>query len=93
MCFDGEKRSTFNGERHAISTILFILNDLEGDVWFGGGDGIWKYDGHTLKEITINGYGEDQCIMRLMGLAKGAQVFDDYKSNNVIRLSRIKATA
>jgi ligand-binding sensor domain-containing protein len=52
--FDGEIFSTFNfGEQH-ISNVLFILGDLEDNIWFGGKDGIWKYDGQILTEIVTN---------------------------------------
>ncbi len=55
--FDGQEFSTFNYGGQTISNVLFILNDLEDNIWFGGKDGIWKFDGQTLTEIiTKNTY-------------------------------------
>jgi ligand-binding sensor domain-containing protein len=52
--FDGENFSDFNYNGQTFSDILFILSDLEDNIWFGGRNGIWKYDGQNLTEITTN---------------------------------------
>ena len=52
--FDGQKFSEFNYNGQIFSSVYFILKDLEDDIWFGGRNGIWKYDGQTLTEITTN---------------------------------------
>jgi ligand-binding sensor domain-containing protein len=52
--FDGQKFSEFNYNRQSFSDLFFILEDLEENIWFGGKNGIWKYNGKTLTEITTN---------------------------------------
>ena len=52
--FDGQKFSDFEYRGKTFSDILFILNDLEDNIWFGGKNGIWKFDGQTVTEITEN---------------------------------------
>lgn len=52
--FDGQKFSEFNYNGKAFFDVLFIIGDLEGNIWFGGANGIWKYDGHTVTEMTTN---------------------------------------
>tara|TARA_B100000497_G_C7685037_1_gene415027 strand:+ start:1809 stop:2264 length:456 start_codon:yes stop_codon:yes gene_type:complete len=50
--FDGQNFSEFSSNGQTYSDILFILADLEGNVWFGGINGIWKFDGKVVTEIT-----------------------------------------
>jgi ligand-binding sensor domain-containing protein len=52
--FDGQKFSEFNYNEKAFSDVSFILGDLEDNIWFGGKNGIWKFDGTILTEITTN---------------------------------------
>lgn len=64
-------------------------------------DGKTLFLGKKYRELTSSGWGEvksaksmfggkDYGIMRLTESAKGTYVFDDYKSNDVIRISTIK---
>lgn len=50
--FNGQKFSEFEYRGQTFSDILFILSDLEDNIWFGGKNGIWKFDGKNLVEIT-----------------------------------------
>ncbi len=50
--FDGEHFSEFNYNGQTFSDILFILGDLEDNIWFGGRSGIWKYGGGVLQEMV-----------------------------------------
>ena len=52
--FDGQKFSEFNYNGQTFSDVLFIFDDLEDNIWFGGKNGVWKYDGHTVTEITTS---------------------------------------
>ena len=52
--FDGKKFSEFNYEGADFSNVLFIFSDMEDNIWFGGKDGIWKFDGKKINEITTN---------------------------------------
>ncbi|MBK8875415.1 MAG: hypothetical protein IPN13_16475 [Bacteroidetes bacterium] len=50
--FDGQKFSEFSYNGQLFSEVLFIFGDLESNVWFGGANGLWKYDGETVTEMT-----------------------------------------
>jgi ligand-binding sensor domain-containing protein len=52
--YDGQKFSEFNYNKQTFSDVFFILGDLEDNIWFGGRNGIWKFDGKTLTAITTN---------------------------------------
>ena len=52
--FDGQKFSEFKYDGQTFSDVLFILGDSENNIWFGGPNGIWKYDGQIVTEITTN---------------------------------------
>ena len=52
--FDGQMFSEFNYNGQTFSDVLFIFGDLEDNIWFGGKNGIWKYDGQTINELTTN---------------------------------------
>lgn len=53
--FDGEKFSEFNYHGRNFSNVFFIIKDIEEHIWFGGRNGIWKFDGQNLTELTTNG--------------------------------------
>jgi len=50
--FDGQKFSEFNDKGQTFSDVFFIFSDLKNNIWFGGKNGIWKYDGITVTEMT-----------------------------------------
>ncbi|MEI2675765.1 MAG: two-component regulator propeller domain-containing protein [Chitinophagaceae bacterium] len=50
--FDGQIFSEFNYRGQTFSNVLFILSDLKNNIWFGGSNGIWKYDGAILTKMT-----------------------------------------
>lgn len=52
--FDGQNFSEFSSNGQTYSDILFILGDSEDNVWFGGGNGIWKFDGQTVIKMTTD---------------------------------------
>jgi len=51
--FDGEQFVEFTHNGQMFSDILFIIEDLEHNIWFGGQNSIWKYDFETVKEMTV----------------------------------------
>ena len=60
VCFNGEYFE-FVGTEHGtdINNCFAIYEDLEGYLWFGGGSGLYRYDGQKLKKIKIAaGLGE-----------------------------------
>ncbi len=50
--FDGQNFSEFSSSGQTYSDILFILGDSENNVWFGGVNGIWKFDGESVMKMT-----------------------------------------
>ncbi len=50
--FDGQNFLEFSFNGRTYSDILFILGDLEDNVWFGGSHGIWKFDGKSVIKMT-----------------------------------------
>lgn len=52
--FNGEKFSEFNYNEQTFSDVFFIIGDLKDNIWFGGANGIWKYDGEMVTEMTTN---------------------------------------
>ena len=36
----------------ADGAFLGISEDKEGNIWFGGDDGVWRYDGKTVNYFT-----------------------------------------
>ena len=50
--FDGQEFSNFVYDEQTFSSVHFIFNDFEDNIWFGGRNGIWKYNGQALIEIT-----------------------------------------
>lgn len=51
--FDEETFFEFRYEGQSFSDILFIVGDLEDNIWFGGSNGLWKYDGQDVSELTV----------------------------------------
>jgi ligand-binding sensor domain-containing protein len=51
--FDGQQFFEFNYKGQTFSDILFIFADLEDNIWFGGVNGIWKFDGESVIKMTI----------------------------------------
>lgn len=52
--FDGQEFSEFEHNGQTFSDILFIFGDLEDNIWFGGANGIWKFDGQTVITMTTD---------------------------------------
>ncbi|MGB0428941.1 MAG: ligand-binding sensor domain-containing protein [Bacteroidia bacterium] len=51
--FDGQNFTEFSSNGQTYSDIVFILGDFEDNVWFGGSNGIWKFDGESVINMTI----------------------------------------
>ena len=52
--FDGEHFTFIDPEKGSdIENCFSIYEDLEGDLWFGGGHGLFRYEGQTLKKKKI----------------------------------------
>lgn len=52
--YDGQNFTEFKHTGRTFSEILFIFDDVVGNIWFGGSTGIWKFDGQTVTNMTVN---------------------------------------
>jgi len=53
--FDGKHFKSFEGkDGHTYDKILFVVDDQGGNIWFGSRNGLWKYDGTNVIEMTKN---------------------------------------
>lgn len=50
--FTGQNFSEFEYNGQTFPDVMFIIGDLEGNIWFGGFNGIWKYDGEVVAEMS-----------------------------------------
>lgn len=50
--FDGHHFTEFNHKGQSFSDVLFIIGDMEGNIWFGGPQGLWKYDGKNVIDMA-----------------------------------------
>ena len=100
------RRNNKSGESSKVvfKSVNNIWHESEAEPKVGGfisPDGKTMHSGRRYRERTDDGWSEfkslgpmfdreDWGIMRLTASAKGTYVFDDYKSNDVIRISSIK---
>lgn len=53
--FDGEAFIILKNEHgNSFGNVRSIIEDKGGNVWLGGSNGLWRYDGRTLKNFTTN---------------------------------------
>ncbi|NQX92699.1 MAG: hypothetical protein HRT74_11355 [Flavobacteriales bacterium] len=50
--FDGHEFTEFKYNNMSFSDISFILSDYNDNIWFGGQNGIWMYDGTDVIKMT-----------------------------------------
>jgi ligand-binding sensor domain-containing protein len=52
--FNGDEFSEFRNNGAAFSCVLIILEDLYDNIWFGGSNGLWMFDGEHVIEKSTN---------------------------------------
>lgn len=53
--FDGEHFELFrDGTGSTYDMVLFVTEDAEGHIWFGGPEGLWKFDGDDVVELSFH---------------------------------------
>ena len=84
--FDGEHFAFVGTEDECdINNCFAIYEDFEGDVWFGGGNGLFRYDGQKLKKIeTIAGLGESS-VCAITQDSQGQFLFGCWEDSSEIR--------
>ena len=83
--FDGED-FVFLGAKDGfdIHSCFAIYEDFEGDLWFGGGNGLFRYDGQQLKKIktTIAGIGK-RSVSTITQDPQGRFLFGYWERGNI----------
>ena len=51
--FDGQNFSVFKDEQgNTYDKIIFVVGDKDGHIWFGNNNGLWKYNGREVTNMT-----------------------------------------
>ena len=79
--FDGEHFDFVSADDGGINNCFAIYEDRDGDLWFGGVNGLFRYDGEKLKKIEepIAGSGENS-ICAIAQDSQGEFLFGHWKS-------------
>ncbi len=55
ICYDGKSFTPFkNKERLIFSNVRCIINDTFQNIWIGGNNGLFKYNGKSLSKVSKN---------------------------------------
>jgi ligand-binding sensor domain-containing protein len=58
ICYDGKSFTNFkNKEGLLFSNVRSIIEDKTGNIWIGGQDGLFRYDGKSLTNVSTNFIG------------------------------------
>jgi ligand-binding sensor domain-containing protein len=53
--FDGEMFKVFTAaDGQTFDKITFVVGDKEDNIWFGNNDGLWRFDGELVRDMTQN---------------------------------------
>ena len=50
--YDGKTFTVFTNSGKPFSNVRTIIEDRKGNIWLGGNDGLWRYDGSTFTNFT-----------------------------------------
>jgi ligand-binding sensor domain-containing protein len=50
--YDGKTFTVFTHEDKPFKNVRSIIEDKKGNIWLGGADGLWRYDGSTFANFT-----------------------------------------
>ena len=73
--FDGEHFTFVESEQGDIDNCFSIYEDLEGHLWFGGGNGLFRCEGQTLEEKRIAAHVDAGGINRITQDREGRFIF------------------
>ena len=74
--FDGEHFTFVDDEEGSdIGNCFFIYEDLEGYLWFGGGNGLFRYEGQTLKKRKIAADSDEGGVSSITQDGEGRFIF------------------
>jgi ligand-binding sensor domain-containing protein len=55
--YDGKTFTVFTHNGKPFTNVRTIIEDKKGNIWLGGNDGLWRYDGTTFTNFTQNRVG------------------------------------
>ena len=88
--FDGEHFTFVESEQgRDIDNCFSIYEDLEGHLWFGGGDGLFRCEGQTLQEKSIAAHVDAGGISRITQDRQGRFIFG-YWEHYTMRQGKIR---
>ena len=74
--FDGEHFTFVDDEEGSdIGNCFSIYEDLEGYLWFGGGNGLFRYEGQTLKKRKIAADSDEGGVSSITQDGEGRFIF------------------
>ena len=50
--YDGKTFTVFTHNGKPFTNVRTIIEDKKGNIWLGGDDGLWRYDGSTFTNFT-----------------------------------------
>ena len=84
--YDGDKWKAFNAEEIKLSrvSIIDIVEDKNGDIYFGGGSGITKYNGHIWEKIPLPMKG---VTVRALDVSSNGNIAVGHNSGLLIKIN------
>ena len=91
--FDGEHFTFIDPEKGSdIENCFSIYEDLEGDLWFGGGHGLFRYEGQTLKKKKITADSDAGGISRITQDRQGRFIFGYWEHYTISQRKKMLAS-
>ncbi|MYD60368.1 MAG: hypothetical protein F4W91_04955 [Gemmatimonadetes bacterium] len=82
--FDGDQFA-FIGTEHGfyINNCFAIYEDLEGYLWFGSGNGLFRYDGQKIKKMKIAADWDEKSISTITQDSQGQFLFGYWEKGTI----------
>ena len=91
--FDGEHFTFVTPEEGPdIGNCFSIYEDLEGHLWFGGGDGLFRYEGQTLKRRKIAADSDEGSVGSITQDRQGRFIFGYWKDYTIRKRKELLAS-
>ena len=91
--FDGEHFTFVDPEKGSdIENCFSIYEDLEGHLWFGGGHGLFRYEGHKLKKKNIATDSDAGGISRITQDRQGRFIFGYWEHYTISKRKELLAS-
>ena len=82
--FDGKEWTTFSAKDLKTSevSVISIVEDTDGNILFGGGNGVFKFDGETWNKLELP---EGEFTVRTMDIASNGDIAIGHNSGLLIK--------